>query len=247
MKTKKMIFLFVALLFSNLIIIQFGCKKDDDTDNHHNGSGNSCEGITQIEYQGQVYEVVEIGEQYWFAENLNVGTMINGSEDMSDDGIIEKYCYDNDPANCDEYGGLYQWNEMMEYSTTAGVQGICPTGWHLPTDDEWKILEGTVDSQYSVGDSIWNNYGRRGYDAGKNLKSTTGWDSGGNGTNDFGFTAIPSGSRDTTGSFRHLTVGTCFWSSSENYSSVAWSRSMAFNAGYVYRNGNNKTHVASVA
>ncbi len=95
--------------------------------------------------------------------------MINGTEEMTDNGVIEKYCYDNDSANCDEYGGLYHWNEMMYYTTIQGVRGICPGGWHLPTNDEWKILEGTVDSQYPVSDTTWNNSGCRGYDAGLNL------------------------------------------------------------------------------
>jgi len=66
--------------------------------------------------------------------------MINGTEGMSNNWLIEKYCYDNNSDNCDEYGGLYQWNEMMEYTTTPGVQGICPTGWHLPTINEWTLL-----------------------------------------------------------------------------------------------------------
>ena len=63
----------------------------------------------------------------------------------------------------------------------------CPIGWHLPTDDEFKILEGTVDSQYPVGDPIWNNTGARGYDAGLNLKSTSGWYYNGNGADLYGF------------------------------------------------------------
>jgi len=93
---------------------------------------------------------VMIGEQCWMAENLNIGEMIDGSQSMTENGIIEKYCYDNDPENCETYGGLYQWDEMMEYVTDTAVQGICPAGWHLHTDHEWKVLEGTVDSQYPV-------------------------------------------------------------------------------------------------
>jgi len=120
------------------------------------------------------------------AENLNIGSIIQNLDEMTDNGVIEKYCYNNEPSKCNQYGGLYQWNEVMQYTTTSGVQGICPEGWYIPTDDEWKILEGTVDSQYPVGDPIWNNTGHRGYDAGLNLKSTSGWSSGNNGTNLFG-------------------------------------------------------------
>ena len=117
---------------------------------------------------GQQYETVLIGTQCWMAENLNIGTRIDGVNDPSDNGNIEKYCYDDDPANCETYGGLYQWNEMMEYVTIERVQGICPEGWYIPTDDDWKILEGTVDSYFAVGDPIWDQGGWRGFDAGKN-------------------------------------------------------------------------------
>ena len=174
-----------------------------------------CPGIPTVTYEGQVYNTVLIGEQCWLKENLNVGTMINGTEEMTNNGIIEKYCYDNDPVNCDEYGGLYQWNEMMEYTTTPGVQGICPAGWHIPTDDEIKILEGTVDSQYPVGDPIWDYEGFRGFDAGLNLKSTSGWYNNGNGIDLFGFTALPGGNRDNYGGFDSLSYNTYFWCSLE--------------------------------
>ncbi len=55
--------------------------------------------------------------------------------------LIEKYCYDSDLSNCESDGGLYEWPEMMQYSTTASTQGVCPTGWHLPTDYEWMMME----------------------------------------------------------------------------------------------------------
>ena len=85
--------------------------------------------------------------------------MIHGTMEQSNNGIIEKYCYNNEPDSCTKYGGLYQWNEMMQYTTQQGAQGICPPGWHLPTDEEWKVLEGAVDSQYGIGDPEWDNCG----------------------------------------------------------------------------------------
>ncbi len=197
--------------------------------------GVPCPGIPTVTYEGQVYNTVLVGDQCWLKENLNVGTMINGTVEMTNNGVIEKYCYDNDPANCETYGGLYQWHEMMQYTTTQGVQGICPSNWHLPSDDEWKILEGTVDSQYPVGDPIWNTYGYRGYDAGKNLKSTTGWSSGGNGTNDFGFTTLPGGYRPSLGGFYNLANLALFWSSSEYIRPIAWYRTLSCEHGEVYR------------
>jgi uncharacterized protein (TIGR02145 family) len=84
---------------------------------------------------------VTIGTQTWMKKNLNLGQITTLNQDMSNNGIIEKWCYGNNPENCNTYGGLYQWDEMMQYSTTPGTQGICPTGFHLPTDAEWKTLE----------------------------------------------------------------------------------------------------------
>ena len=194
---------------------------------------------------GKTYNTVQIGEQCWMAENLNIGEMINGTEEMADNGVIEKYCYENNNSNCDEYGGLYQWDEMMQYTISSGVQGICPEGWYIPTDDEWKILEGTVDSQYPVGDPIWNNYGSRGYDAGLNLKSTTGWYPNCNGTDLFGFTALPGGYRYHLGDFYNLEASADFWSSTEN-NTTAWSRLLYYNSNEVTRGNPMKSGGRSV-
>jgi uncharacterized protein (TIGR02145 family) len=180
-----------------------------------------------VTYEGQAYTTVQIGTQCWMAENLNIGEMINGNSNMTNNSVIEKYCYNDSTANCDEYGGLYQWNEMMEYVTDTAVQGICPEGWHLPTDHEWKILEGTVDIQYPVGDTIWNIVGFRGYDAGKNLKSTTGWNEGGNGSGLYDYEALPAGIRYDSGYFL-LTEWAHFWSSSESTNSLAWDRELNY-------------------
>ncbi|MCD4730749.1 MAG: hypothetical protein K8R74_09130 [Bacteroidales bacterium] len=168
---------------------------------------------------GQKYTTVLIGNQCWMAENLNIGTRIDGGDDQSNNDTIEKYCYNNLETNCDTYGGLYQWNEMIQYATTEGVQGICPHDWQLPTDEEWKQLEGTVDSQYPVGDPIWNNYNYRGHDAGLNLKSASGWSGTGNGTDLYGFTALPGGCRNMSGGFGSLGEIGYFMTSTE-YSNI---------------------------
>jgi uncharacterized protein (TIGR02145 family) len=112
---------------------------------------------------------------------------------MSDDGEIEKYCYGGSEANCDLYGALYQWREAMQYSNTEGVRGICPEGFHIPTDLDWNTVEGTADSQFGVGDPTWDGTLWRGSDVGTHLKSATGWDSNGNGTDITGFIALPAG------------------------------------------------------
>ena len=74
------------------------------------------------------------------AENLSIGSLINGKRDQKDNYIIEKYCYKDSEKNCDIYGGLYQWDEMMGYNDRQQSQGICPENWHIPSKDEWMIL-----------------------------------------------------------------------------------------------------------
>jgi uncharacterized protein (TIGR02145 family) len=76
-------------------------------------------------------------------QNLNIGTMINNAVNQTNNSIIEKYCYGYNAANCAIYGGLYQWDEIMIYTASSnanpsGRQGICPTGWHIPSDAEWR-------------------------------------------------------------------------------------------------------------
>jgi uncharacterized protein (TIGR02145 family) len=178
-----------------------------------------------VNYEGQNYNTIQIGDQCWFKENLNVGTMVNGSINQTNNGTIEKYCYGNHPADCDTYGGLYQWNEMMDYSTTPGVQGICPEGWHLPTDGEFctlaTFLDPTVDCNliYSTGT-----------DGGGKMKSTgtieagTGlwYDPNTGATNESGFTALPAGTRWFDLTFGYLGLVGGFTTSSEKYVTTAW-------------------------
>jgi uncharacterized protein (TIGR02145 family) len=166
--------------------------------------------ITDVR-DGKTYSTVQIGTQCWMAGNLNVGTMINGGQEMTDNSIVEKYCNENDVAYCDVYGGLYQWNEMMNYSTTAGVQGICPEGWHLPSYDEWAVL-----TTYLGGLIV----------AGGKMKEpgTTHWYSPNSGaTNSSGFTALPGGYHHSEGTFANLGSIGFFWNSTESIANTALS------------------------
>jgi len=96
---------------------------------------------------GQIYKTVEIDGKIWMAENLNIGSMIhsstgglNGDGYQKDSTKIEKYCYNNDPKNCEIYGALYQWDGAMRFTSNEASGGICATGWHLPTQAEWRDL-----------------------------------------------------------------------------------------------------------
>jgi len=153
----------------------------------------ACPGVDSLLYEGQWYHTIQVFGQCWMKENLNVGVRIPGSGLQTNNGVVEKYCYGNSDAMCATYGGLYIWDEMMQYSQEPRSQGICPGGWHIPTDAEISILEGGVDSYYPIGDPVWNTMALRGYDCGKNLKSTSGWINNGNGTDAFGMTILPTG------------------------------------------------------
>ena len=202
--------------------------------NVSNGGGgeNPCPGSpTVTDSDGNVYNTVLIGSQCWMEENLRVGTRIDGSVNMEDNGTIEKYCQNNDPVNCEVFGGLYQWNEMMQYTTQQGVQGICPTGWHLPTDVEWKQLEMQLGMSQSEADGT----DMRGTDEGKKLKSTSGWFQNGNGINSSGYTALPAGYRDAWGSLYGLSEGCFWWTSTETSTLKSWYHGLGYYSDGVLR------------
>jgi uncharacterized protein (TIGR02145 family) len=164
---------------------------------------------------GKSYETVQIGTQCWMKENLNVGTRIDGGSDQANNGTIEKYCYNNDPELCSEYGGLYQWDEMVQYSigsgnssswnpaTTVTVQGICLSGWHIPSYDEWGTL-----NTFLGGSMV----------AGGKLKDTTyvHWAMPNMGASNLsGFTALPGGARTDGGNFIYMSGRGIFWASTQ--------------------------------
>ncbi|MFH1297806.1 MAG: FISUMP domain-containing protein [Bacteroidota bacterium] len=87
-----------------------------------------------------VYPTVQIGSQCWLAVNLNHGQQISGSSAQRDNCLVEKYCYNNLPANCVQRGALYQWDELMCYEDAEENQGLCPPGWHVPSEAEWNTI-----------------------------------------------------------------------------------------------------------
>lgn len=101
----------------------------------------TCNSILVDSRDGQMYGTVQVSNQCWMADNLNIGQQILLAQNQTDNHVIEKYCYNDSLHYCNMYGGLYQWNEMMQYTTTESTQGICPPGWHIPSDAEWQELE----------------------------------------------------------------------------------------------------------
>jgi uncharacterized protein (TIGR02145 family) len=136
----------------------------------------------------KIYPTVLIGSQCWMASNLNYGTTVQSSNVQVDNCIWEKYCYNDLAGNCTSYGGLYQWNEMMKYDDSPSGQGLCPPGWHVPTENEW-----TTFFNFYLGVSL----------AGKPLQDT----------NITGFNALTSGVFYLNSSWSFKEFATLFWSS----------------------------------
>ena len=166
---------------------------------------NCGDSLTDIR-DNQKYPTVQIGSQCWMASNLNFGTQIPTSQPQRDNCLQEKYCYNDDPAQCTSRNALYQWAEVMQYQTEPGMQGMCPPGWHIPAENEWELLFQQFNTSGYAGSALkYNGYS--------------------------GFDAILSGAR-----FHNLVWefsandpvlrSTLFWSSTMQSTSKAWSHGM---------------------
>jgi uncharacterized protein (TIGR02145 family) len=188
--------------------------------------------FTVTDTEGKTYNTVAIGSQCWMAENLNTGNRIDGINDQLDNSQIEKYCYNNQEINCDIYGGLYQWNEMMQYVISVPAQGICPAGWHLPVDTEWTVL-----TDFLGGMAV----------AGGKLKDTTlFWNPNNGATNESGFTALPAGHRNAIGQFWNIGQTANFYAATENGTDQAWRWYVDFEFVQAFRVSAVKTYAYSV-
>jgi uncharacterized protein (TIGR02145 family) len=188
----------------------------------------SC-GTSTVDYSGKTYNTVQVGIQCWLKENLDVGTMIQGNADPGNNGTIEKYCYDNNSANCTTYGGLYQWNEAMQYVTTEKAKGICPTGWHIPTQAAFQALVAAVGG-------------------GNKLKREDQGTGSGVGTNTSGFSGLLAGTRYGTGLFGSLGYyhDSGFWSSTEDFPGYATTLYLAGDGSDVYLQNEGKGFAYSI-
>lgn len=194
------------------------------------------------DYDGNTYKTVKIGNQWWMAENLKTTHFSNGTEiplignNESWANLIQTdkaYCYYNDSiTNANTYGALYTWAAAMNGDESSElipslVPGICPVGWHLPSDGEWIVLEMQLGMSY---DEAWL-MGWRGINEGTKMKTKDGWFDNGNGTNSSGFSALPAGIRSNQGLFIDAGKSTQFWSSTEyiNITNCAFNRKLDYN------------------
>jgi uncharacterized protein (TIGR02145 family) len=209
--------------------------------------GQAPERGTVTDMDGHVYRTVVVGKYEWMAENLRTTTYNNGTKiplvtgDTAWSGLSsDAFCWYNDnDSMSDSCGALYNW-----YAVNTG--NLCPGGWRVPNDEEWKFLEGSVDSLYGIGDTVWDNSGLRGYDAGKRLKAPSGWRSGLNGTDNFGFSALPCGEHLSSGRYFIAGSNGFWWSGSEYGISTAWYRSLIYSFEDVLRNVHDKKFGFSV-
>jgi uncharacterized protein (TIGR02145 family) len=173
---------------------------------------------------------VKIGNQIWSRENLDYGVMLSSGTTMSsNNGMVEKWCYNNSQANCNTYGGLYSWDEVMGYSTTEGTQGICPIGFHVPSDNDWKTLE----SELGITPLALNHTGWRGTDQGDKLKRAD-YCYGGINCGLSGFDGILSGILRPDGVYDFLGEYDIFWTSTQS-SLSAWRRNLYLSSAQVRR------------
>ena len=199
---------------------------------------------------GQTYKTVTIGTQTWMAENLNyayTGVPYKGYYYTSDS---TSWCYKDDANNCSKYGRLYTWAAAMDSvgtwstngkgcgynktcSPTYPVRGVCPEGWHLPTEAEFKTLFTAVGGQSF---------------AGQKLKSATGWAAYSRITNEdaFAFSALPAGYRDDNGDYNDEGYNAYIWSSTEDYSIYAYRMDLYCSSDDAYLFSHNKYNGFSV-
>lgn len=218
---KKIFFLIVVLLMINTISAQHKTLTL-----YYPGDSTNVVGIadldsmvificgeSKVNYDGKTYNTVLIGDQCWLKENLNVGTMGY----PTNNGIIEKYCYNNVEDSCNIYGGLYYWNEAMQYVTTEGAQGICPSGWHMPTEAEYQALI-----------TFANNDGNA-------LKREDQGSGSGQGTNTSGFSGLLAGGKGYSGGpYQALGVWGSFWMSKGNTSAYAYTMQLVSDTSTIY-------------
>lgn len=189
-----------------------------------------------INFEDPEIKEVKIGNQIWMAQNLTVTHFRNGdsiphvksAEDWERAGKEQKpaWCYyNNDPANESRYGKLYNWYAVND------ARGLAPTGWHIPSDMEWKQLTDQLG-----GNEV----------AGKKMKSTQGWARHGNGTNESGFGGLPGGYRYDYGFFNYGELFAVWWASPVEFTSFAWLYYQAYNFGNAFRYFPNKAFGFSV-
>lgn len=216
--TKRKMFYGSLFLSGAIIISAFGIGNFSISEEQENGK----------------FKTVEIGDQTWMAENLDVSHFRNGDtipeiktneewKNAGENGQPAWCYYRNEGFNGEKYGKLYNWYAVND------PRGLAPEGWHVPSDEEWTDLEEYLAS-----------------DAGSKMKSTSGWEKNGNGTNESSFSGLPGGSRDWGGYFDWMGSEGSWWSSTEPNTNYAWYRYLNYESDGVSRSNWSKRSGFSV-
>ncbi len=155
--------------------------------------------LIDIRDQNKPYPTIQIGSQCWMAANLDYGEPVTSSVVQSDNCVFEKHCYNDNPENCNGFGGLYQWDELMKFDRSTAGQGLCPPGWHVPTEIDWNTLFNFYNGNSLAGKPLQNPYTS-------------------------GFTALTGGTLYQNSAWSFIDFATLFWSSTAS----GLTRSLAF-------------------
>lgn len=213
-------FKLLEILF--ILILAYSCKKENDN--------------TVTDGSGNVYgNMVTIGTQIWMTENLKTTRYSNGDSigttttDISNETAPKyQWAYNNDESNVAVYGRLYTWY------AAADSRNICPTGWHVPTNDDWTKLTTFLGGEDSAGVKLKES-------------GTTHWLAPNYGaTNKSHFTALPGGYRYVDGLYTYLGNRGFWWCSTESSASQGYFRTMSSIFGFVNTDGTNKQYGFSV-
>jgi uncharacterized protein (TIGR02145 family) len=220
---KKLNLQFIISFFLVLTLPMISCKKEEN-------DNNDTSIVKDID--GNIYNQITIGTQIWLVENLKTTKYRNGDiiptglGHNNNSGAYENY--EGISSNADTYGRLYNWYAVVD------SRGLCPTGWHIPSDEEWKTLEIYLGMSPEEADKT---EGQRGTDEGGKLKQvgTSHWESPNTGaTNESGFTALPGGVYDVDQFYGKGQYGV-WWTSTPSDNNFAWYRYMHYNKPIINR------------
>lgn len=211
-----------------------------------------CPGTHSVtDIDGNVYNTMLIGTKCWMRENLRTTRNAMGVS-------ISRHCYDNIPSNCRIYGGLYNWETVMDSASSSsanpsGVLGICPAGWHVPSDAEWTQLVNYLVSTYGWSNLMFDEAGLAcklrscrkvnspvGCDCNTTEHPRWNYHSSYHGTNHVGFSALPGGGRSSGGLYSGVGSETIWWSATQRTSTLSWSWRIRWDQGEVNRSSLNK-------
>ncbi len=216
-------------------------------------AGTSPSEETFAPYHGPIIFEVTCGVQV-LTSNINIGEMINSSQPQSNNSVVEKYCYNNIEANCINNGGLYQWAEAMNYASASTTepsnrQGLCPTGYHIPSDKELSRYEWCVETTFSpVGSVPLTTFqsttgGAKGTVVASKMKSASPyWD----GTNVSGFSGNPAGYVDYNYNFLNQTKVLMYWTATQSGTYYAYAHYLADGDAKIYKQASKKDQAHSI-